>query len=67
MVDLAKIKRAEGIEHWRQESLTWWRMYLKNLEMIRLLREQNRKIRKENCMLREVVTEYIMEDRENGE
>ncbi len=44
-MDLTKIKESEGIEYWREESLMWWRMYFRNLNMIKNLREENRRLR----------------------
>jgi hypothetical protein len=46
MPDLNQIRRAEkDPEYWRNEALTWWRTYMKNLSLIHNLREQNRKLR----------------------
>ncbi len=41
-MDLTKIKLAE---HSKDEALMWWRMYLKNVMMLRKIREQNRQLR----------------------
>lgn len=45
-MDLTKIEQAEtSLEYWKDESLTWWRMYLHNLCLIRKLRKDNRTLR----------------------
>ena len=64
-MDLVKIKKAENIEHWREESLTWWRLYLGNLKMIRQLREENRHLRKLNVTMKEVVDDWVADYLDN--
>ncbi len=45
-MDLAKIKESEtSMEYWKDESLLWWRMYLRNVMMLRKLRKENRHLR----------------------
>jgi hypothetical protein len=46
-MDLEKIEKAEtSLEYWKSESLLWWRMYLRNVMVIKNLREQNRQLRR---------------------
>lgn len=59
-MDLSEIRKAEtSLEYWKDESLYWWRLYLGNLKMIHKLREENRKIRKLNVTMKEVVSEWV--------
>ncbi len=44
-MNLNEIKRAESGGHWRSQTLMWWRMYLRNLKMVRKLRQENRYLR----------------------
>lgn len=56
MVDLNQVRQAENsLEYWKEESLLWWRMYLRNLIVIKSLRKQNRQ-------LRLIISDYIGED-----
>lgn len=44
-MNLNEIRRVEHGGHWRSQTLMWWRMYLKNVKVIRKLRAQNRQLR----------------------
>lgn len=45
MVNLEEIRRAETLDYWRQLTLKYWRQYLRNIEIIRRLRQENRRLR----------------------
>ncbi len=45
-MDLNKIYNAEtSMDHWKDEALLWWKMYLRNVQLLRKVREQNRQLR----------------------
>ena len=45
-MDIKKIYAAEtSKDHWKDEALLWWRMYLRNVQLLRNVREQNRLLR----------------------
>lgn len=60
MVDFNKIKEHEtSMDYHKDQSDYWWRRYLNNLKMIRRLREDNRKLRKLNVTMKEVVNDWV--------
>ena len=64
-MDLNKIRQSEtSKDYWKIQTMAWWRQYIKNVKQIKLLREQNRQLRKVNVTLKEVVNDY-MEDESN--
>ena len=60
MVDFKEIEQHEtSMEYHKDQSNYWWFRYLNNLKMIRKLREENRKLRKLNVTMKEVVNEWV--------
>ena len=52
-MDLAKIELSEtSIKYWKEDSMYWWKRYLRNVAMVRRLRAQNR-------ILRQLLSDYV--------
>lgn len=59
-MDIVEIEKHEtSMEYHKDQSNYWWRRYLSNLKMIRKLREDNRKLRKMNVTMKEVVDDWV--------
>jgi hypothetical protein len=55
MVDLDEVHRSEtDMAYWKEQAMTWWRMYIRNVTVVKKLRNQNR-------VLRLLLSDYVEE------
>lgn len=60
MVDFNEIEQHEkSIEYHKKKTYDWWIKYIRNLKMIRNLREENRQLRRRHIVMKETLKDWI--------